>query len=77
MNATLTTNQICEVYGDYAVSVRVAQQWFARFHFGNVDVKDGLRSGWPIVEKVDDIIEKIDRHISHHDITKEQKISSD
>ena len=45
MNATLTTNQICEVYGDYAVSVRVAQQLFARFHFGNVDVKDGLRSG--------------------------------
>ena len=71
-NATQATNEICEVYGDDAVSVRVAQQWFARFRSGNFDVKDAPRSGRPIVEKVDEIMEKIDqdRHISCHDIAK-------
>ena len=44
-----------QVYGDDAVSVRVA-----RFHSGNFDVKDAPRSDRPIVEKVDEIMEKID-----------------
>ncbi|XP_049307894.1 histone-lysine N-methyltransferase SETMAR-like isoform X2 [Bactrocera dorsalis] len=75
-NATQATNAICEVYGDDAVSVRVAQQWFARFRSGNFVVRDAPRSGRPIVEKVDEIMEKIelDRHISSHDIAKELNI---
>ena len=43
--ATQATNEICEVYGHDAVSVRVAQQWFARFSSGNYDMKDAPRSG--------------------------------
>ncbi|GBP24411.1 Tubulin polyglutamylase TTLL5 [Eumeta japonica] len=40
------------------VSVRVAQNWFKRFHSGNFDVKDEPRSGNPVTDKVDAILEK-------------------
>jgi len=50
----------------------VTQSWFKRFQSENFDVKDTLRSGRPITEKVDEIMEKVeqDRHISSHDIVK-------
>lgn len=72
-NATQATNGICEVYGNDAVSVRVAQRRFACFRSGNFDVKVPPRSGRPIVAKVDEIIERIDqdRHKSSRDIAKE------
>ncbi|XP_014602089.1 PREDICTED: histone-lysine N-methyltransferase SETMAR-like isoform X2 [Polistes canadensis] len=75
-NATQAAKRICDVYGHDAVSVRVAQSWFKRFQSGNVDVKDAPRSGRPITEKVDEILEKVeqDRHISSHDIGKELNI---
>jgi len=51
----------------------VAQNWFKRFQSGNFDVKDALRSGRPIIGKVDEIMEKVeqDQYISSHDIGKE------
>ncbi|GBP42925.1 P protein [Eumeta japonica] len=41
-----------------AASIRVAQNWFNRFHSGNFDVKDEPRSGRPVTDKVDAISEK-------------------
>ena len=50
------------------VSVQ-CQNGFARFRSRNFDVKDEPRPCWPIVEKVDEILCKIeDRHISSRDI---------
>lgn len=51
-------NKISKIYGDESVPVRIAQQWFARFHYGNFDVKILFRSGRPNVEKIDEIMEK-------------------
>ena len=61
---------MCDVYGDEYSSQSQCQNWFARFCSGNVDVKDEPRPGWPIVEKVDETLKKIevDRYISSRDI---------
>ena len=47
-----------------------ARKWFVRFHSGNFDVKNELRSVRPITEKDNGILENFeqDRHISSHDI---------
>ena len=52
------------------------RKWLARFRSGNFDVKNEPRFGWPITEKSDEIIEKIeqDQHISSHDIAYELNI---
>ena len=75
-NATQAAKKICDVYGHDAVSIRVAQSWFKRFQSGNFDVKDAPRSGRPITEKVDEIMEIIeqDRHISSYEIGKQLNI---
>ncbi|GBP82245.1 Putative uncharacterized protein FLJ37770 [Eumeta japonica] len=54
------------------VLVRVAQNWFDRFQSHDFDVKDEPRSGRPVTDKVDAILEKVkqDRHISY-DIAEE------
>jgi len=59
--------KICDVCGHDAISVRVTQSWFKRFQSGNFDVKNASRSGRPITEKVDKIIEKVEQNISSHD----------
>ena len=68
--------KLCGVYGDECLSERQCQNWFARFRSGNFDVKDELRPGRPIVEKVDEILKKIevDRHISSRDIATELNV---
>ncbi|GBP90915.1 hypothetical protein EVAR_66259_1 [Eumeta japonica] len=55
------------------MSVRVAQNVFKRFQFGNFDVKDEPLSGRPVTDKVDAILEKVerDRHISSYNIAEE------
>ena len=52
-------------YGELPVQ---CQNWFARYRSRNFDVKDEPRPGRPIVEKVDEILQKIevDRHIVFH-----------
>lgn len=75
-NASHAAKKICEVYGEGAVSDRTAREWFARFRSGNFDVKDAPRSGRPIVENIDEIMQKVeqDRHISSVCIAKELNI---
>ncbi|XP_012058970.1 PREDICTED: histone-lysine N-methyltransferase SETMAR-like [Atta cephalotes] len=59
-----TCRKICEVYGADAVSERRTQEWFFRFRSGNFEVKDRSRSGRPVTEKVDEILQLVeqDRH---------------
>ncbi len=75
-NASQAREKICGVYGQDTLSKATAKRWFARFRSGNFDVKDAPRSGRPITEKVDEILEMIeqDRHISTYDIAKELNI---
>lgn len=72
-NATNAANKICAVYGPNAVSIRLAQMWFKRFKSGNFSVKDEVRSGRPVTDKISAIFEKVeqDRHISSYDIAEE------
>jgi len=76
-NASQTCEKIRDVYGEDVLSKSAACKWFARFRSGNFDVKDAPRSGRPIVEKVDEIPQKIeeDRHISSYDIAAELNIN--
>ena len=37
--------EICEVYGENAISDRTGQKWFAKFRSGNFDLNDAPRSG--------------------------------
>lgn len=48
----------CSVYGDDAVTRRVAQRWFKRFPLGNFNGKCIPRPGRPIMGKVDKIMEE-------------------
>lgn len=76
-NAAQTCRQICEVYGADAVSERRTQEWFVRFRSGNFDVKDRPRSGRPVTEKVDEILQlvKQDRHVSCQEIANALRIN--
>ena len=58
--------KLCGVYGDECLSERQCQNWLACFRSGNFNVKDEPHPGRPIIEKVDEILQKIevDRHIS-------------
>jgi len=69
-NAAQACEKICAVYGEGALSKSAARKWFARFRSGNFDVKDEPRSGRPVTEKVDEILEKVqqDKHISSVDV---------
>jgi len=69
-NAIQASKKICDIYEHDAVTVRVAQNWSKRFQSGNFEVKDASHSGRPITGKVDEIMEKVDRHISSHDIVR-------
>jgi len=40
------------VYSENAIKLRQCQNWFAKFRFGDFDVKDAPRSGSPI--EIDD-----------------------
>ncbi|GBP32205.1 hypothetical protein EVAR_27629_1 [Eumeta japonica] len=66
------TKKIYNVYGLNTTSVRIPQNWLKCFQSGNFDVKDEPRSGRPVTDLVDAILEKVehDWHISSYDITK-------
>ncbi|GBP21470.1 Histone-lysine N-methyltransferase SETMAR [Eumeta japonica] len=61
-NATQASKKICDFYGPNAVSVRLAQDWVKRFQSGNFDVRVEPRSGRPVTDKVDAILEKVEQH---------------
>lgn len=69
-NGAKTCRKICAVYGEDAITERTVQFWFARFRSGNFDVKDASRSGRPVTEKADEILQmvELDRHASTVDI---------
>ena len=46
-SASEATISICNVYGPNAVSLRVCQNWFARFKMGDFDLEDKKRPGRP------------------------------
>ncbi|KAF2897579.1 hypothetical protein ILUMI_08596, partial [Ignelater luminosus] len=58
------------VYGENAVSERRTRERFVRFRSENFDVKDAPRSGRPVTEKADEILQMIelDRHASCQEI---------
>ncbi|QQP57101.1 Histone-lysine N-methyltransferase SETMAR, partial [Caligus rogercresseyi] len=72
-NASQVAENVNSVYGPDTVT---ANHWFRRFRSGNFDVKDTPRSGRPIVENIDKIMEMIesDRHVSTVSIAKELNI---
>ncbi|KAG5344650.1 SETMR methyltransferase, partial [Acromyrmex charruanus] len=84
-NASQAAENVNSVYGPDTVHSHVsdtvtanhAQFWFRRFRSGNFDVKDASRSGRPIVENVDKIMEIVesDRHVSTVSIAQELNIA--
>ncbi|KAG5305532.1 SETMR methyltransferase, partial [Acromyrmex insinuator] len=53
------------------------REWFVQFYSGNFDVKDRPRSGRPVTEKVDEILQlvKQDRHVSCQGIANALRIN--
>lgn len=76
-NATKARNKICAVYGEDALSISTAQKWFVQFRAGNLDVKDAARSGRPITEKINEILNIIHEnpHITAQSIAAKLDIS--
>ncbi|XP_011859348.1 PREDICTED: histone-lysine N-methyltransferase SETMAR-like [Vollenhovia emeryi] len=67
-NASKTQKKICAVYRENAVSERVCQKWFAKFRYGDFDLKDAPCSGRPVI--TDDQIKALidsDRHLTTTD----------
>ena len=54
-------NKICAIYGPNVVSIKVAQIFFKRFKSGNFSVKDEVRSGRPVSDKISAIFEKVEQ----------------
>jgi histone-lysine N-methyltransferase SETMAR len=46
--ATEAARKICQVEGEQAVSINVAQYWFKKFNGGHTDLRDEPRSGRPM-----------------------------
>ena len=46
-SASEAARNICNVYGNKALSVRKCQRWFTQFRSGNLNLRDSPRSGRP------------------------------
>ena len=53
-NTVQASKKLYDVYGEKSLTERQSQNWFARFRYGDFDVKDAPRSGRPT--EVDDKI---------------------
>ena len=53
--ATEAAENICKVYGENAISVRVVQQWFSKFRSGNFELEDEFRGGRPKAMEADEL----------------------
>jgi len=73
-NASQAAENVNSVYGSDTVSQSRA---IRRFRFGNFDVKDAPRSGRPIIEKGDKIMEIVesDRHVNTVSIAQKLNIA--
>ena len=54
-NATEMQKKICAVYGEGAVTDRMCQKWFAKFHAGDFSLDAAPRSGRPVEVDSDQI----------------------
>ena len=61
-NASKTHDELCSVYGENAVSLRVCYQWFSKFRSGNFSIEDAPRSGRPTVIKNDQVKQIVDQN---------------
>jgi len=75
-NASQAAENVNSV-GPDTVTANHAQFWFRRFRSGNFDVKDAPRSGRPIVENSNKIMEIVesDRHVNTVSIAQELNIA--
>ena len=75
-NATQTQKKICAVYGENAVSKRMCQKWFAKFHLGEINIEVASHSGRPVTTDVDQVIALIDsdRQITVREIATRLKV---
>jgi len=53
--ATEAAKNICKVYGEGVVNVRVVQQWFSKFKGGNFELEDEFRAGRPKVMEANEL----------------------
>ena len=59
-DATETQKKICVVYGEGAVTNRMRQKWFAKFHAGDFSLDHAPWSGRPVdSDQIETFIEKI------------------
>lgn len=60
--ATETYNLIKQVYGDHMLSRTRIFEWFARFHDGREELKDGEHTGRPKTIRTIETTEQVREH---------------
>jgi len=55
-------HQICQVYGDNAMSHGMVRKWVRMFHEGRENVHDEARSGRPVLVN-DDLVRKVNERV--------------
>jgi len=55
-------HQICQVYGDYAMSDGMVRKWVRMFNKGRENVHDEARSGRPFLVN-DDLVRKVNERV--------------
>ena len=55
-------DELCSVYGENTVSLRVCYKWFSKFRSGNFSIKDAPRSGRPTVIENDQVKQIVDQN---------------
>ncbi|KAJ4451502.1 hypothetical protein ANN_02965 [Periplaneta americana] len=58
-------HQLCEVYGDDAISDGMVRRWVRKFNEGRISVHDEQHTGWPSLI-IDDLVRAVDEKI-HED----------
>ncbi|OAD62854.1 Histone-lysine N-methyltransferase SETMAR [Eufriesea mexicana] len=76
-NASQARKKLCAVYGNEALKERQCQNWFAKFHSGDLSLKNAQQSGRPV--EVDEthikaIIDS-DRHSTTREIAEKLNVS--
>ena len=61
-NASKMHDELCSVYGENTVSLRVCYKWFSKFRSGNFSIKDAPRSGRPTVIENDQVKQIVDQN---------------
>lgn len=69
-NAAESYRDICDVYGEEAITHSTCKNWFKRFRSGEFSLEDAPRSGRPSEIESDEIMAMItnDRHLTTQEI---------